>query len=69
MVLAVCQNKFILYSGRLVVVFKDQLNLRSDGHITAAAFNKDSSLLLIGTSAGRILTYCTEDGSVEGTPV
>ena len=32
--------------------------------VTSAAFNKDSSVLVIGTKSGKILSYRIEDGEL-----
>lgn len=32
--------------------------------VTAAAFNRDSSLLVIGTKSGKMLSYRIEDGEL-----
>ena len=53
-VLITCQNNFILYQKRLEAKFKDSIQ---GANITAACFSKDSTLLLIGTSTGKVLTY------------
>ena len=62
-----CKNKFILYTGRLEIKLSETLE-NANEHITAGAFSKDSSIMLIGTSAGRVLTYRIETGQVEGSP-
>ena len=48
-VLITCQNEFILYQKRLEVKMRGAIEKAT---ITAACFNKDSTLLLIGTSKG-----------------
>lgn len=53
-VLITCGNSFVLYQKRLEKKFSDQI---AGGTITAACFNKDSTLLLIGTSNGQVITY------------
>lgn len=60
-VLVTCRNKFILYSGRLEVRFASELANEND-RITSAAFNKDSTFLLIGTARGSIHSFKTSDG-------
>jgi len=60
-VLVTCKNKFILYTGRLEVKFSETLN-EANEHITAGAFNKDSSMLVVGTSTGRVIAYRIETG-------
>ena len=67
-VLVTCKNKFILYTGRLEVKFTETLD-NANEHITAGAFNKDSTLLAIGTSAGRVISYRIETGQAEGNPL
>ena len=59
--LVTCKNKFILYTGRLEVKFSETLN-EANEHITAGAFNKDSSMLVVGTSTGRVIAYRIETG-------
>ena len=66
--LVTCKNKFILYTGRLEVKFTETLD-NANEHITAGAFNKDSTLLAIGTSAGRVISYRIETGQAEGNPL
>ena len=64
-VLVSCKNKFILYTGRLEVKFSKELEDPNE-HVTAAAFSKDSSLMLVGTSLGKVFTYRVSDGEVDG---
>lgn len=66
--LVTCKSKYVLYSGRLEVKFKGQLADENE-IITTAAFNKDSSLVLMGTSAGRIVAYRVADGQPDGNPI
>ena len=66
-VLVTCKNKFILYTGRLEVKFSDTMENPNE-KITAGAFNKDSSILVIGTSEGRVISYRIESGEKEGAP-
>jgi len=68
LVLVTFKNKFVLYSGRLEEKFPQKEFEKEDEKITAAAFNKDSSILLIGTSLGRIYAYLVSDGSLESPP-
>ena len=53
-VVITCQNSFVLYQKRLEKKFSDQIPA---GTITTACFNRDSTLLLIGTDKGQVLTY------------
>ena len=54
-VLTPCQNNFPLYQKRLEKKLSHEID---EGlTITAAAFSKESTLLLIGTSTGKILTF------------
>lgn len=64
-VLVTCKNKFILYTGRLEVKLSETLD-NANEHITAGAFSKDSSILVIGTSTGRVFSYNVETGQAEG---
>ena len=64
-VLVSSKNKFILYTGRLEVKFSAELEDANE-HVTAAAFNKDSSIVLIGTSLGKVFTYRVSDGELDG---
>lgn len=64
-VLVTWKYKFILYTGRLEVKFSKELE-RTDEHVTAAAFSKDSSMLLIGTSLGKVIAYRVSDGELDG---
>ena len=64
-VLITCQNEFILYQKRLEVVFRAQIE---KGTITTACFNRDSTLLLIGTSLGQVLTYKINEERTSGNP-
>ena len=59
--------KFIVYTGRLEVKFAKELDDANE-HITAGAFNLDSTLLWIGTSMGRIYCYRVSDGMLDGNP-
>ena len=54
-VLTTCQNNFVLYQKLLDWKYSDELEEGTT--ITAAAFNKESTMLLIGTSTGKIITY------------
>ena len=54
-VLTTCQNNFILYQKRLEKKLSHEID--EGVTITAAAFSKESTLLLIGTSTGKILTF------------
>jgi len=60
-----CKNQFILYTGRLEVKFNKVLEDANE-HITAAAFSKDSSVVIVGTSSGKIFTYRVSDGELDG---
>ena len=59
-------NKFILYTGRLEIKLSETLE-NANEHITAGAFSKDSTVMVIGTSAGRVLSYRIETGQAEGS--
>ena len=65
MILVTSKNKFKLYTGRLEIKFSKEFEDEED-HVTAAAFNKDSSLILIGTSLGKIFPYRVSDGEPDG---
>ena len=64
-VLITCQNEFILYQKRLEVVFRATIE---KGTITTACFSRDSTLLLIGTSLGQVLTYKINEERTSGNP-
>ena len=53
--LTTCQNNFVLYQKLLEPKFSYEIE--EGATITAAAFNKESTMLLIGTSAGKIITF------------
>ena len=67
LVLVTCRNKFILYTGRLEVKFSKGLPDPNE-HITTAAFFKDSSVFIVGTSSGKIYSYRVSDGELDGNP-
>ena len=54
-VLTTFQNNFVLYWKLLDWKYSDEVEEGTT--ITAAAFNKESTMLLIGTSTGKIITY------------
>jgi WD40 repeat protein len=65
-VLITCQNEFILYQKRLETVFRASIE---KGVITSACFNKNSTMLLIGTSLGQIFAYkVNQNGEAEPNP-
>ena len=64
LVLVTCKSKFVLYSGRLTEKFSGELEIENE-HITSAAFSKDSSFVIMGTSQGKIFTYRISDGQVD----
>ena len=61
-----CKNKFILYTGRLELKISETLEDANE-HVTAGAFSKDSSIMVIGTSAGRVFSYRVETGQADGS--
>ena len=65
-VLITCKNEFVLYERRLVEKFRGSID---KAVITAACFSRDSSLLLIGTSKGQIITYKVNAGDPVAVPV
>lgn len=67
-VLVTCKNQFVLYTGRLEVKFKGQLDDENE-YITSAAFTKDSAVFILGTSQGKIVPYRISDGQMEGNPI
>ena len=67
LLLVTFKYKFILYSGRLEAQFAKEMDNENE-LITSGAFNRDSSLMLIGTSQGKIYTYKVSDGEQEGQP-
>ena len=67
LVLVTCKNKLILYEKRLEVKFSYTLDDENE-HITAAAFSKDSSLMMVGTSLGKIFTYKVSNGELDDQP-
>ena len=62
-VLVTCKNRFNLYSGRLETKMTEELEDPGE-FVTAAAFNRDSSLLVVGTKSGKMLSYRIEDGEL-----
>lgn len=62
-VLVTCRNRFNLYSGRLETKMTEELEDPGE-FVTAAAFNRDSTVLVIGTKSGKILSYRIEDGEL-----
>jgi len=64
-VLVTWKYRFILYTGRLEIKFSKELEDVNE-HVTAAAFNRDSSILLVGTSSGKVLSYNVSDGEIGG---
>ena len=69
-VLATCQNMYRLYSGRLKQEFKEKANRLEDARerFTSAAFSKDSSYWIMGSTKGRICSYRTIDGEEHKSP-
>lgn len=68
-VLATCKNKFKLFNGRLK---SQEFNGQIEDElatITTAAFSKDSSFVLIGTSTGKIEAYSTSTNQRQGNPI
>ena len=61
--LVTCKNSFKLYSGRLETKMTEELEDPGE-FVTAAAFNRDSTVLVIGTKSGKILSYRIEDGEL-----
>lgn len=53
--------KFVVYSGRLEIRFQKELD-NPEELITAGAFDKESTIVLIGTSLGRIHSFKVNDG-------
>jgi len=54
--------KFVVYSGRLEIKFQKELD-NDEELITSGAFSKDSSVVIIGTSLGKVYSYKVSDGS------
>ena len=52
-----------MYQGKLDQKFSKELEAAE--HITTAAFSKDSSLLLVGCSTGKIYAYRVSDGELD----
>ena len=67
LLLATDRSKFILYSGRLELQYYRSLE-NEDEWITAGAFNKDSTVIVIGTNMGRIYSYRVSDGEFYKNP-
>lgn len=67
MVMVTFKSKFILYSGRLEVKFSKELEKKNE-FITAGAFNKDSSVVLVGTNHGYIHSFKISDGAIDQIP-
>ena len=65
-VLVTCQNNFCLYHKRLEQKFKDTIQ---GANITSACFSKDSTLLLIGTSVGKVITYKIKSEGAPGAEI
>ena len=59
--------KFVVYSGRLEIKFQKELE-DDEELITAGAFSKDSSTVIIGTSMGKVYSYKITDGSYSKQP-
>ena len=67
LLLVTYKYKFVVYSGRLEIKFQKELD-NEEEFITSGAFSKDSSMVVIGTSMGRIYSYKISDGELAKQP-